>query len=303
MFLQNLIINSYRDIRGMYFKKFCSEKQLIEKRFKTHLKREVNLEEPKKYNDKLQWLKLYWYDPLATKCADKYEVRSIVKDRIGEKYLNEIYGVYESVDDIDIDSLPETFVLKSTHGSGDIIICQDKNRVNWNRKFRIMRKWLKQNLYWTTGEWVYKDIRPRIICEKYIEQENGSKLRDYRVFCFNGKPQIITVDINITKKSETKRNIYDLNWNLLDAEISYPRELSYSIEKPKNLNKMLDLSRKLSNGFPHSRIDFYEVYGKVIFGEITFFHQSGLGKFSPSEFEVEMGEWLNLPKRKSQMVF
>src|SRR5690625_663259 len=157
------IVNIYDKIKESYYKYVISDEKLIKKKFQKKLDREVNLENPIKFNDKLQWLKLNWYDPLAIKCADKYEVREIVKERIGEKYLNNLIGVYEDVDDIDIDTLPNKFVLKGTHGSGFNIICTDKSKVDWNKEVKKMRVWLKRNYYYQNREWVYKDIKPRIV--------------------------------------------------------------------------------------------------------------------------------------------
>ena len=281
--------------RQFYFKYFISDKNMINKSFKRRLGREVNLKNPKKYNDKLQWLKLYWHDPLATQCADKYEVRSFIKETIGEEYLNDLLGIYESVNEIDLDKLPKSFVLKGTHGSGYNIICKDKDKMDWDKEFKKMRRWLRNNYYWQNREWVYKDIKPRIICEKFIEQDEDTELRDYRFFCFNGTPKFISVDLSITEKSRTRRNLYDLEWNLMDGEISYPKELIKEIPKPSQFEEMLNLSKKISQHFPHVRVDFYQIKDKVIFGEITFFHQSGMGIFNPPEFEEEVGSYLNLP--------
>lgn len=289
-----LIINLYNKFKEIYYKYLISDKRLIKKRFKERLGREIELDNPVKYNDKLQWLKLNWYDPLATKCADKYLVREVVTERIGEGYLNELHDVFEFVEEIDINKLPNSFVLKGTHGSGLNIICKDKSKLNWDEEFKKMRRWFKYNYYWQNREWVYKDIKPRIICEKFIEQEAGAELRDYRFFCFNGEPKFISVDFSITDKSKTRRNLYDLSWNLVNGEISYPKELSIKVDKPFKLDEMIELSRKLSSGFPHARVDFYYINEKIIFGEITFFHQSGMGKINPIEFEEEIGNWLNL---------
>lgn len=154
---------------------------------------EVNFKNPKMFNGKLQWFKLNWYDPLATKCADKYEVRKFVADRIGEEYLNELYEVYESVDEIDIDKLPKPFVLKGTHGSGFNIICKDKYKMDWDTEFKKMRRWLKTNYYWGNCEWVYKNIKPRIVCEKYMSTDDGKLLKDYKFFCFDGEPEFVSV--------------------------------------------------------------------------------------------------------------
>lgn len=283
--------------KSMYQKYFVSDKRKIEKGFKKKLGRKVNLRNPVKYNDKLQWLKLYWNNPIATICADKYLVRSFIKKTIGEEYLNELLGVYQSVEEISLKKLPNSFVLKGTHGSGFNIVCQDKDKMNWNKEFKKMKRWLRTNYYLSSREWVYKDIKPRIICEKYIEQGEGMELRDYRFFCFDGEPKFVSVDLSITNKSQTRRNLYDLNWNLLDGEISYPKELSIKIKKPTKFNEMIKLSRKLSSNFPHARIDFYQIKDKVIFGEITFFHQGGIGEFRPPEFEIEVGNYLTLPKK------
>lgn len=288
------IVKFYDGVKSVYYKYLVSDEQLIRRKFKKRLGREVNLKNPVKYNDKLQWLKLNWYDPIATKCADKYEVREIIKEKVGEKYLNELIAVYESVDEIDIDKLPDKFVLKGTHGSGFNIICKDKSKMNWDEEFKKMRRWLRTNYYLQNRESVYKDIKPRIICEEFLVQDDGDELRDYRFFCFNGRPKFITVDFSITEKQKTRRNLYGLEWNLMDAEISYPKETNIQVEKPEKLEEMIELSKKLSSGFPHARVDFYYIDKRVIFGEITFFHQSGMGRINPEEFEVDMGNWLEL---------
>lgn len=290
------IIKIYDKASNLYYKHVLSDKMLIKLNFKKRLNREVNLENPVKYNDKLQWLKLNWDDPLARKCADKYEVREIIKDRIGAEYLNDLIDVYDSVEDIDLDKLPNRFVLKGTHGSGFNVICEDKSMINWDAKFLEMKRWFFKDYYWKNREPVYKGIKPRIICEEFLVQNDGDELRDYRFFCFNGEPKFITVDFSITDKKRTRRNLYDLNWNLMDAEITYPKETNIEVDKPEKLDEMIELSKKLSSDFPHARIDFYYINKKIIFGEITFFHQSGIGRIYPEEFEVQMGNWLDLPK-------
>lgn len=289
------IVRTYDKFKEFYYRHVISDEELIRKRFKKRLGRVLDLENPIKYNDKLQWLKLNWHDPIATKCADKYEVREIIKEKIGEEYLNELIGVYESVDEIDIDKLPDKFVLKGTNGSGFNIICKDKSKMNWEEEFKKMRRWLRKNYYLQNREWVYKNLKPRIVCENFLVQNDGDELRDYRFFCFNGEPKFITVDFSITDKKKTRRNLYDLNWNVMDAEISYPKETNIKVSKPEKLEEMIELSKKLSSGFPHARVDFYYIDNKIIFGEITFFHQSGMGKINPEEFELEMGNWLELP--------
>ncbi|MDA2736500.1 ATP-grasp fold amidoligase family protein [Bacillus cereus group sp. Bc015] len=294
------IVDLYDSWRQFYYQRCITKEKIIKGSFKKSLGREVELDNPVKFNDKLQWLKLNWFDSDAIKCADKFGVREFVKEKIGEKYLNDIYGVYESVDEINIDILPNSFVLKGTHGSGFNIVCRDKSKMDWDKEFKKMRRWLKTNYYLRNLEWVYKGIKPRIICERFIEQEGGAELRDYRFFCFNGEPKFISIDFSINDKKKTRRNLYDLEWNLMDQEISYPRELSIKVNKPNKLDEMLELSKKLSASFPHARVDFYYIEEEIIFGEITFFHQSGMGEIRPLKFEEEMGKWLKLPNEKFQ---
>ncbi|VDN46166.1 conserved protein of unknown function [Petrocella atlantisensis] len=287
----------YESIKETYSKYCMTDEQLVKKKFRKHLEREVILDAPVKYNDKLQWLKLYWRDSKATLCADKYEVRKIIENTIGAQYLNELIAVYDKVEDIDINQLPDSFVLKGTHGSGFNIICKDKKELDWPKAQKIMRHWLKRNYHWTKREWVYKDIKPRIVCEKYLEEMDVGELRDYKIFCFNGEPKVIEVDFD--RFVAHKRNIYDLDWNLLEGEIKYPRDPHYIIEKPDKLKEMLDLSRILAQGFPHVRVDFYIVEDRLYFGELTFFHESGTGAFRPEAFEIEMGNWIELPTRNN----
>jgi len=290
------IVKCYDAIRKAYYQLYSDEK-MIKKRFKKRLDREVELNNPIKYNDKLQWLKLNWYDPIAARCADKYEVREIIKEKIGESYLNELIAVYESVEDIDLDKLPSQFVLKATHGSGYNIICKDKYTMRWDEEFKKMRRWLRTNYYLSKREWVYKDIKPRIICEKYLLDENGEPPKDYKIFCFNGEPKLVQVDID--RFNNHRRNFYTLDWRFVELEIKYPSDKSIEIPKPEALDEMIELSRLLSSDFPHVRVDFYYIKNKIIFGELTFFHGSGFEHFRPEEFEIEMGSWLQLPNKGS----
>lgn len=291
----DVIVSLYTQLRQAYYERCISDVELIRRKFKKRLGREVELENPIGFNDKLQWLKLNWYDPNAARCADKYRVREFVAEKIGKEYLNELYGVYESVSEIDLDKLPNSFALKATHGSGFNIICKNKRKINWSAAFAEMKKWLKTNYYWENREWVYRNIKPRILCERYLMDRSEEELKDYRFFCFDGVPRFIAIDFSITDKSRTRRNLYDLNWSLMEEEISYPKELNKVAQKPEKLEEMIALSRELSRDFPHVRVDLYYVNGNIYFGEMTFFHQSGMGLFRLKEFEYEVGNWLELP--------
>ncbi len=292
----DLIVNLYDFIQELYYKHFISDVGLIKKRFKESVGREVELNNPIRFTDKQQWLKLNWYDPLAVKCADKYAVREFIKERIGQKYLNDLYGIYESVNDIDIDKLPNAFVLKGTHGSGFNIICKDKTQMNWHEEFKKIKRWLKKNYYWQNREWVYKNIKPRIVCEKYLTEENYyNSLTDYKIYCFNGIPKYCQV-IRGRGVNETI-DFYDTEWGHMPFTGLRPLTMSdKNYTKPKKYEKMLDLAKRLSENFPFVRVDFYYIKDKIYFGELTFFPLSGIGRFEPPEWDLIVGNLLQLQK-------
>lgn len=267
-----------------------SDEKYIKRQYIKHIGMPLNLDNPKTFNEKLQWLKLYWHDPILTKYSDKYAVRELVARQIGESYVNELYGVYDTVKAIDFHSLPNAFILKVNHGSGQNIICKDKSTLNIKKTKSQLNRWMKQNHYFQGREWCYKNIEPKIICEKYL----GDELIDYKFFCFNGEPKYIFVCSE--REIQVKADFYDLEWNKLPFKWKYPLS-NRDLIKPKGLKEMINLSRKLSSNFPFSRIDFYEVDNKVIFGEITFYHGNGNGNFEPGEYDTILGELITLPKK------
>ncbi|MDM0995605.1 ATP-grasp fold amidoligase family protein [Clostridium perfringens] len=267
-----------------------SDEQYVKNLYYSYFDKDLNLENPKTFNEKINWMKLNYKNEKATICADKYEVRKYLEDRGYKWLLNDLIGVYENVDEIDVDKLPNRFVLKATHGSGWNLIVKNKNNIKWNPWKLIMKSWLKQNFYYYGREWVYKNMKPRIICEKYLEDRNG-ELLDYKVYCFNGEPKFIQVDVD--RFGNHTGNYYDINWN--DMPFQYDDENSGRIiDKPKNLKEILDISRDLSKEFPHVRVDFYEVNGNLYFGELTFFTASGTAKFKPEKYDEIVGSWLKL---------
>ncbi|MGE9952377.1 ATP-grasp fold amidoligase family protein [Clostridium perfringens] len=267
-----------------------SDEQYVKNLYYSYFDKNLNLENPKTFNEKINWMKLNYKNEKATICADKYEVRKYLEDRGYKWLLNDLIGVYENVDEIDVDKLPNRFVLKATHGSGWNLIVKNKNNIKWNPWKLIMKSWLKQNFYYYGREWVYKNMKPRIICEKYLEDRNG-ELLDYKVYCFNGEPKFIQVDVD--RFGNHTGNYYDINWN--DMPFQYDDENSGRIiDKPKNLKEILDISRDLSKEFPHVRVDFYEVNGNLYFGELTFFTASGTAKFNPEKYDEIVGSWLKL---------
>jgi len=261
--------------------------------YKAVFGKKLDLNNPRTFNEKLQWLKLYDRRTEYSTYVDKYEVRSYIAETIGDQYLIPLLGVYNDVDEIDWDKLPNQFVLKCTHGSNSNIICPDKSKLDIESSKSQLKKWMKKNWYWFGREWPYKNVKPRIICEKYMVDESGKELKDYKVFCFSGEPKLIQVDFD--RFTDHKRNIYDTNWNLLPVEIKFPSDKSRVINKPVKLEDMLKFARILSKDYPHVRVDFYSIGEEIYFGEMTFFHGSGFERILPEEFNVEMGKWIKLP--------
>lgn len=273
-----------------------TDKLFIQCSYKWKMRKKLNLENPKSFNEKIQWLKLYDRNPIYTNLVDKYEVRKYIAKEIGEEYLIPLIGVWDKFDEIDFTKLPQQFVLKCTHDSGGIVICKNKDNFDIKAAKKKLNKSLKRNYYYYSREWQYKNVKPRIICEKYMVDETGTGLKDYKIFCFSGIPKIIQVDYN--RFIDHKRNIYDVEWNYIPASIQYPTDSNIEIKKPKNLETMLKLAKVLSRNHPHIRIDLYSVSEKIYFGEITFHHGSGYEKFEPESLEMQMGEWIVLPHNK-----
>ena len=270
----------------------------IKERFKKSLGYELNLDNPKSFNEKIQWLKLYNHDPLITKCADKYLAREYIKEKIGEEYLIPLFGVWDNPDDIDFDALPNQFVLKVNWGYAQNIIVKDKSKLNIEEVKEKLKNWMKplSNNYYNSFEWSYKNIQPKIICEKYIEQIDGD-LFDYKVFCFNGKVKYI--GIHLYRYTNHSRCIYDIHWNKINNLITGPNKLyDKDIEKPKNLELILKLSEKLSSDFYHVRVDWFIISEKLYIGELTFTHGNGMEKFSIPEWDYKFGKLLKLPTEK-----
>jgi len=254
----------------------------------------LDLKNPKTFNEKLQWTKLYGNLEKYTNLVDKYEVRKYIAETIGEEYLIPLLGVYDRVEDIDFSKLSEQFVLKCTHDSGSVIVCKDKNNFDIERAKKKLKKRLKKNFYRAWREPQYKNIKPKIICEKYMVDESGTELKDYKIFCFNGEPKI--VQVHFDRFTNHKRNSYDTEWNYIPVSIGYPSHPNMVIDKPSNLQQMLDLARKMSENIPHVRVDLYSIHNKIYFGELTFIHGAGYLKIEPKGFDFEMGSWLELPK-------
>lgn len=265
----------------------------VKKFFKKKTGYELDLENPKTFSEKMNWYKLNDRNPLMAKCADKVAVREYIKEKGYGDMLNEIYGVYNKVSEIDIDALPDKFVLKAAHGSHMNVIVTDKSQVNWRQQKMLMSTWLKQDIYWSGREWVYKDIPKRIVAEKYLEDSAG-ELKDYKFFCFNGKPCYMQYDVG-RYNGNHYRNYYDMNLNFIDVndDVQSNPNLRPAVDE-NQIKKMIEISENLSKPFQMVRVDFYYCNNKIYFGELTFFHNGGIGYFSPAEFDDIIGEKWNI---------
>lgn len=264
------------------------------------MKKKLNLKNPKTYNEKLQWLKLYDRNPLYTKLVDKYEAKKVVGEIIGEEYIIPTIGIYESFEEIDFDNLPYKFVLKCTHDSGGIVVCKDKSKLDIEHARHVLQRGLRKNYYHQNREWPYRNVHPRIIAEEYKEDSETSELRDYKFFCFDGEVKALFIASDrMNKNEETKFDFFDENFNHLPFTNGHPNAAVLP-KKPKSFDLMLKLAAKLSKGIPHVRVDFYEVDGKVYFGEMTFYHWSGIVPFNPEEWDYKFGSWINLPDHKTR---
>lgn len=270
-------------------------KTYLKLKYKASTGKKLNLKEPQTFNEKLQWLKLYNKNPIYTTMVDKYEAKKYVAERIGEEYIIPTLGEWDKFDDIDFDTLPNQFVLKCTHDSGGLFIVKDKSTFNKEKAKRKIKKSLKANFYLWGREWPYKNVKRRIIAEKYMEDTETQELRDYKFFCFDGEVKALFVATDRGKiDEETKFDFYDEHFNHLPFLHGHPNATK-EIKKPLNFDKMKELASILSKDIPHVRVDFYEIDREIYFGELTFFHHGGFVPFEPEEWDYKFGDYIKLP--------
>ncbi len=273
--------------------KFIPDKMYIQVRYFLSFHRFVNFKNPQTYNEKLQWLKVNMKNDLYQDLVDKIKVREYVEKIIGKEYLVPVLGVWDRVEDIDFDSLPERFVLKCTHDSGSVYICKDKSKEDFQKIRERFSGYMKRNLYYNGREWPYKNLTPRVYAEEYLEDSTYRELRDYKLFCFNGVVKMFKIDWG--RFTDHRANYYDTDGNLLPFdEQGLPRSEEAGIKVPETLKSMIESAQKLIKGFPFARVDFYDVNGKVYFGEITFFPGSGFRRIEPVEWDYRIGQWIVL---------
>lgn len=275
-----------------YALRFIPDKMYIQIYYFARLKKFCNLRHPKTYNEKLNWLKLHDHNPLYTELVDKYEVKKYVSNILGGEYTIPTLGVWEKFDDIDFDLLPNQFVLKCTHDSEGLVIVKDKSNFDKIEAKKKLEAALGQNFYYIGREWPYKNVKPRIIAEKYMEDSKTGELRDYKFFCFGGVPKIVLIAQGRDEQG-VKIDFFNSKFEHLDMRGDNPNADCVP-EKPIKFDEMLVLAEKLSSPFCHVRVDFYEVDGRIYFGEFTFFHHSGFANFHPSKWDEIMGDWIKL---------
>lgn len=284
----------YRSMLGLTFRKEAT----LRRRFIRKCGYEPDFQNPVTYNEKLQWLKLYWRDPLAERCADKIAVREYVAEKGYADALTPLLCVYSSANDIDFSRLPDRFALKGAHGSGMNVLCPDKSKLDCRDALSKCRRWLRVNYYYNTGEWVYRGLPRRILCERFIDTDDGNPPKDYKIYCFSGKPMCVMVASG-RNEGRLCMDFFTPEWERMPFTRHNPNSPN-APEKPETLDRMLSMAAALSAPFPHARVDLYSEKGKIWFGEITFFPATGMSPFSPKKYDELFGEWLKLPEKAGE---
>lgn len=287
----------FRMLSQLGFFDSMDDEKYLKKLYKIKLGKELNLDDPKTFCEKVQWLKLYDRNPDYIKMVDKYEVKKYVSDIIGNDYIIPTYGVWNSFDEIDFDVLPNQFILKCTHDSGGFVICKDKKTFNYDEARKKLSKYLKINYYFMGREWVYKDIKPRIIAEKYIDTLGKPDSVEYKLTCFDGRVGLITICRGIAHSSFDVRtnDNYDRDFNYLPFYAFYKN--TKPTKRPEQLDEIIEICEKLSSNIPQVRVDCYIIDGKVYFGEMTFYTWSGFIEFTPDEWDRKLGDMIKLPQK------
>ena len=276
--------------------KSLTDEEYIRQRYKECMGRELDLDNPLKFTEKLQWLKLNDRNPRYTELADKYLVKNVIGNKIGYDHVIPIVGgPWSSVDEICFDKLPERFVLKCNHDCGSTIVCTDKSIFDYKKAKKFLDRRLRENYYLMSREWPYKNIKPLIFAEKYMVNSESNDLKDYKFLCFDGEPRIMFIASDRTNvTTETKFDFFDMDFSPLHIVNGHPNSVILP-QKPNSFNEMKKLARIISEGIPHVRVDFYEVDGRVYFGEMTFYHYGGIVPFEPETWDDTLGTYISLP--------
>ena len=281
------------------FQRFLFDKAYVKLYYRFSMGEKLNLKTPQTFNEKLNWLKLYDHNPLYTTLVDKYAVKSWVAERIGEQYIIPTLGVWDSFDEIDFDKLPNQFVLKTTHGGGNVgvVVCSNIELFDRDAARRKLERSMKISGYEKHREWPYKNVKRRIVAEELLVDPNNISLIDYKVHVFNGTPKFILVCKGRENKTTMTDDFFDTDWNLMRCNRPGHQKSETPIPKPEKLSEMLDLSIKLAENIPFVRVDFYIVNNQIFFGEMTFFPAGGVKPFIPESWDSVFGSWLQLPSK------
>ncbi len=271
--------------------RWMSDRMFAKISFRGVMGEKLNLDCPKTFNEKLQWLKVYDHRPEYTTLVDKYTAKCVVGQKIGNQHIVPLLGSWDNAKQIDFDNLPISFVLKCNHDQGSVILVQDKNKLDRAITIKTLNRKLKHNAYFGTREYPYKNIKPKVFAEKYL----GKDIIDYKFYCFDGEPKFLYCGQGLTEDHSLKIDFFDLEWNLMPFYRTDYHRLG-QIPKPMRLNEMIDIARILSEDIPFVRIDLFEVDGQVYFSEFTLCPASGFMPFVPTKYDAIVGEWLRIPR-------
>ena len=279
--------------------KWVPDDLFLKVRYRGEMNKPLNLRNPQTFNEKLQWLKLYDRNPEYTRMVDKYEAKKYTSEKIGEQYTIPTLGVWDRFEDIDFEKLPNQFVLKCTHDSGGLVICRDKHEFDKDAAKKKIVRSLKTSYYWGGREWPYKNVRPRILCEKYMENPGINGLRDYKFYCFNGKVRYLYVSEGMEDHATAKISFVTPDWRLAPFGRSDYQPYTELPPKPSHLVEMIGIAEHMSEGFPFLRVDLYEIDEKIYFSEFTFSPCAGFMPFSDEKWDLKLGELIELPYKGS----
>lgn len=281
------------------FSPLFPDRRYLSLMFRYRMGYNINWERPKTFSEKLQWLKIYDRNPIYTKLVDKYEVKDYVSRLIGDKHVAKTLGIWNTPDEIDFSILPQQFVLKTTHGGGNsgVIICKDKDRLNLKATRHTLSESMQQDLYRDSREWPYKNVKRRIIAEEFLEDKMTGELRDYKLFCFNGKVRALFVATERQTRKEPFFDFFDRDYRNLNIKQGHPNA-EVPPQRPDLFEQMVTIAEQLSKNIPHVRVDLYQVNGQIYFGEYTFYHFGGMVRFDPEKWDTIFGDWLTLPEKQ-----
>ena len=289
--------SKFLDLIWKILQRILPDKPYLSLKYRVIFKKRLDWKNPKTISEKMQWLKVYGFRPEYVTMVDKIAAKDYVAGIIGDNHIIKTIGVWDKPEDIDFDSLPDKFVLKCNHGSGEVMIFKDKSSLDIRQTCGRLSKMLKDKYYLMGRETPYKYIKPRILAEEYIESPDPRGMKDYKFFCFDGEPKLLLIASN--RQKGLCLDFFDMDYKHLPIEYGYPLA-DVPLEKPSCFEEMKRIAAELSKGCPHIRVDLYDNDGKVLFGELTLFSQSGFAPFKPLEWETRIGEWLHLPPKNTK---